>query len=234
MAQTSLYSICKEFLVLLPKPLYYSLQHIFIWHEGFLVLYKRLKVTWLQPGAVCRMFAYLPFQFGVHLVRNSGPYGRGHCAAGWCCQWVYRSFFLWSLYTDLKRFTVAFGFTLSLRDLKSRYPSGTVRIDSPLWTPSSSFAVVSSVLFVHAVKCTALPKCLKVGLLGITRVCTIFTATAAPRTGFICTCRVCLLVTQFPCLYFVNNAINFQKPTGKSDNDDHVTYFKDLKPPIWR
>jgi len=152
----------KEFLVLLPKPLYYSLKHIFIWHEGFLELYKRLKITWLQAGAVCRMFAYLPFQLGVHLVRNLGLYGRGPCVTGWCCQWVFRMFILWSLYTDLKRFTVAFGFTLSLRDLKSRYPSGPVRIDSSLRTPTSSCAAVSSALLVHAVKCNALPKYLEV------------------------------------------------------------------------
>jgi len=69
MAQTSLYPICKEFLVLRPKPLYYSLQHIFIWHEDFLELYKRLKITWLQAGSVCRMFAYLPFS----VWRSFGP-----------------------------------------------------------------------------------------------------------------------------------------------------------------
>jgi hypothetical protein len=192
MAQTSLNPICKEFLDLLLKPPYYSLQHMVIWHEGSVERYELLKVTRLQAGAVCRMFAYFPYQLGVQSVRNSGPYGSESCAAGWFCQWVYRMFILWSLYTDLKRFTITFDFTLSLRDLKSRCPSGPVRMDSPLCTPSSICALVSSVLFVHAVKYIALPKCLTVCLTGLTRGCSIYTATAAPRTGFICTRLVCL------------------------------------------
>jgi hypothetical protein len=173
------------------KPPYCSLQHMVIWHEGFLEIHNWLKIAWVQAGAVCRIFAYLPLQLGLQLVHNSGPYGSEPCVA-WCCQWLHRTFILWSLYTDLKHLTVAFEFTLSLRDLKSRCPSGPLRIYSPLRMPSSSFAVVSFVLFVHAVKCTALPKHLQLCLTGTTRVCTIYTATAAPRTGFIWTRLICL------------------------------------------
>jgi hypothetical protein len=48
--QKSSYPICKQFLDLLLKQLYYSLQHMVIWREGLLERPKPFKITWCNSG----------------------------------------------------------------------------------------------------------------------------------------------------------------------------------------
>jgi hypothetical protein len=100
------YPVCKEFLGLQPKPLYYSLLYIILWYEhmtpeGFLLWSEDMKIVQGKAQVVCMISEHFPSQHGIQLVFNS-PHHMGtlSCSRKMLSTSLPRLFFL-DLDTDI-------------------------------------------------------------------------------------------------------------------------------------
>lgn len=201
MLHLSAYSNCKQFLGLLPKPLYHSPLHTVIWHvctacNSFLQWSGNVNCTALSLSGMHNISASPIAQHALCL-ELYGPHGSRHCcAAGRSHCWVYPDVSSWSCDQILKHLTGTVCTNCVTTDLNS----GSRGLLTSLWFCMDRFNTWCAT-FKHwcSVICTSYSPSQKYSCVQISS-----STFPSPTCTRICTAKA-MLQLSFSCTYLTLN-----------------------------